>query len=83
MCKNKNIPYAASVARLICYYTNYKKLFYLLGSLFASVASVEVIGSITANISENTIYAATVSVINGFVFFVMAGYIFIDLIMLV
>ena len=60
-----------------------KTLFYLPGSLFASVASVEVIGSITANISENTIYAATVSVINGFVFFVMAGYIFIDLIMLV
>ena len=47
------------------------------------MASVEVIGSITANISENTIYAVTVSVINGFVFFVMAGYIFIDLIMLV
>ena len=56
---------------------------FYLGSMFASVAAVEVISSIAADISENTIYAATVSVINGFVFFVMAGYILIDFILLV
>ena len=64
---------------------SYQFLTFLLsvGSMFASLATVEVISSLTASVSENSIYSATVSFMNGFVFLAMAGFNLVDFILLV
>ena len=53
------------------------------GSMFASLASIQVLGSIIAVTTQNPIYSATVSIMNGFVFLMMAGICGIDFILLV
>ena len=50
--------------------------------MFASLAAIQVLGSILAVTSENTVYSATVSVMNGFVFLVMAGFCVIEFMLL-
>ena len=53
------------------------------GSMFASLSSVEVLASVTASVSENNIYSATVSFMNGFVFLSMACFNLVDFVLLV
>ena len=55
---------------------------YIPGAMFSSIAAIQIIGSIVAVTSENTIYSATVSVMDGFVFLVLAGFCVVQLILL-
>ena len=52
------------------------------GALFSSLAAIQIIGMIVSVASENTIYSVTVSVMDGFVFLVLAGLCVIQLILL-
>ena len=47
--------------------------------MFASIATVEVVGSSIASVSENAIYSATLSFMNGFVFLSMAAFVSVNL----
>lgn len=42
------------------------------GAMFAGVATIEVISTLVASLSQNTIYSFTVSFMNGFVFIILA-----------
>lgn len=44
------------------------------GSLFSSIATVEVASALVATLAENSIYSLTVAVSNSFVFYVMAAF---------
>ena len=57
-------------------------LFLFLGAMFASLAAIQVLGSIAAVTSENIIYSATVSIMNGFVFLVLAGFCVVEFVLL-
>ena len=50
--------------------------------MFASIATVEVVGSSIASVSENAIYSATLSFMNGFVFLSMAAFVSVNLTLL-
>ena len=50
--------------------------------MFASLAAIQVLGSIVAVTTENSIYSATVSVMNGFVFLVMAGFCVLEFVLM-
>lgn len=52
------------------------------GAMFSSIATIDVLSSIAASFSENEIYAVTYSLMNGFVFLIMAGFCVIDCILL-
>jgi PCFT/HCP family folate transporter-like MFS transporter 1/3 len=52
------------------------------GAMFSSVATIEVLSSISAALLLNEIYAETYSFMNGFVFLVMAGFCVITCILL-
>ena len=44
------------------------------GALFASIILVTSICSFIASITDNSVYAATLDVFNGFIFITLAGY---------
>ena len=70
---------------ILLYERMMKKVFFFcfIGSMFASIASIEVLGTIIASVGENAVYSATVSFMNGFVFLVMAVCICVNLSLLV
>ena len=43
------------------------------GALFASIGSVETLCSLLGTLTNNIVYAATLTIMNGFVFLVCAG----------
>ena len=43
--------------------------------MFASIATIEVLGSIVASVGENAVYSATLTFMNGFVFLIMAAFV--------
>ena len=53
------------------------------GSLFASVTVVETASEMISIATQNLVYSATVSVMNGFVFFVMAGFCLVACLLLI
>ena len=55
---------------------------FISGAMFSSLAAIQIIGMIVSVASENTIYSVTVSVMDGFVFLVLAGLCVIQLILL-
>lgn len=48
------------------------------GALFASVATIEVISTLLASLTENEVYSFTMSFMNGFVFLIMAFFSFVN-----
>ena len=78
----KTLVFAGRTCHLVGFIVIRRNLLYVLGSVFASISAVEIITNLLASVTENSIYAATVSVVNGFVFLAMAGYIFIDFLLL-
>ena len=53
------------------------------GSMFASIAVIQVLSALLSALSQNSVYSATISIMNGFVFLVMAGSCVIDCILLI
>lgn len=51
-----------------------KYVFLSLGSVFAGVASVEIVTNLASGLGANAVYDATVGIYRGLTFFIMAGY---------
>ena len=53
------------------------------GSLFASTSAISAISTLISNLSQNAIYSATLSVMNGFVFFILGILTIVDVMFMV
>lgn len=52
------------------------------GSMFAGLVAIQIISSVVSTFSDNEIYAASISFMNGFVFLVMAAFSILDMFLL-
>lgn len=53
------------------------------GAVFASLSTIEVICTLAANLSQNTIYTFTMSFMNGFVFLILAVFSLINMLLMI
>lgn len=59
---------------IMSYKSQYSTYFLTLGSVFAGVASVEIVTNLASGLGANAVYDATVGIYRGLTFFIMAGY---------